>query len=425
MLEELAIKETGGIVSTHSHLFRFSPSFQSVKHIKMRSLTPLLLLTLPTYTYGSITAHYKPVVPQVKGTPQILGLVADPRYNRDSCGSSDFGDRTFWTCRDTQLFYANGSVQISPVITSTASYTDKNADGTPVLHPLPAGVNALNGTVLRQYGTNSIKQAYFPVLGDECSPPSGACPNGSRFALWPDLPPMIAERHDDGSLVAYTWIRKSSINPDLSTNVANPATTLYRVDYHPGVGKNLPKVTVIDENFYDENEIPFGNYGNVVRNGIAYLYGQVNNTISLAKVPAASVQHKSSYLYYVNSRWTAQKPSIGDTGIAIANASAGGQGTYYYSEPWSSYVWIGGPQSPGSNVFITTAPKPEGPWIEPTQFYTGVDGDYLLGAYSIQAHPALVGSPQNNSVFITYTKNDLDNEGINVYTTPLVYVEWK
>jgi hypothetical protein len=169
------------------------------------------------------------------------------------------------------LFYSNGSVQIEPVITSTASYTNVNSDGTPELRPLPPGVDPLNGTVLRQYGKNSVKQAFFPVLSDECAPPSGGCPNGSRYALWPDLPPMVAQRRKDGSLVAYTWIRKSLINSDLTSLVPNPATTLYRVDYNPRIdqGKKLPKVTVVNENFYAENDISFGNYGNVIMNGIA------------------------------------------------------------------------------------------------------------------------------------------------------------
>ena len=368
-----------------------------------------------------------PVHPRVKGKPELLGLVMDPKLNRDSCGSSNFGDRTFWTCRDTQLFMKNGSVQVAPVITSTASYSDFNADGTPALQPLPQGVSPLNGTVLRQYGHNSIEQAYFPVLAGECSPPSGGCTNGSRYALWPDLPPMVAETHADGSIVAYTWIRKSLINPDLSTVITNPATTLYRVDYDPSkkTDKKLPKVTVIEEDWWAAGEIAFGDYGNVVRHGIAYLYGQANGTTALAKVPANCVEDKSKYEYYVDSKWTHTRPSIGQRRINITNANAGGQGTYYYSEPWNSFVWIGGVNAPGAEFYITTAPHPTGPWIAPRHFYSGVNGDYFLGAYSIQANPALTNNPRNNSVFLTYTKNDLDVEGVNVYSTPLVFVEWK
>jgi hypothetical protein len=156
-----------------------------------------------------------------------------------------------------------------------------------------------------------------------------------------------------------------------------------------------------------------------------YLYGQANGTVSLAKVSADAVEDLAQYEYYVNGAWTKSKPSIGQDGIAIANASGGGQGTYYYSQPWRSYVWIGGPPTPGADFYITTAPKPEGPWIEPFQLYTGVNGDYFLGAYSLQANPSLTNNPMNNSIFLTYTKNDLDQQNVNVYTTPLVYVEWE
>ena len=333
---------------------------------------------------------------------------------------------SFWTCRDTQLFEKNGSVQIAPVITSTASYTNLDGNGDPALQNFPAGVPPLNGTVLRQYGENSIKQAFFPVLADECSPPSGACANGPRYALWPDLPPMVAERHDNGSIVAYTWIKKSLINPDLSTVVPYPATTLYRVDYNPnqGTGSRLPQVSVINENWWAEGDIPFGDYGNVVRDGIAYLYGQANGTTALAKVPASSVEDKSAYRYYVDGSWTKTMPSLGQSGINITNANAGGQGTYYYSDPWESYVWIGGVNAPGADFYITTAPKPTGPWILPQHFYSGVNGDYFLSAYSLQANPALISNSKNNSIFLTYTKNDLNAQNINVYSTPLIYVEW-
>lgn len=62
-------------------------------------------------------------------------------------------------------------------------------------------------------------------------------------------------------------------------------------------------------------------------------------------------------------------------------------------------------------------------------FFTnlGPIGNHALGAYSIQAHPALV-SPNStkNEMYITYTKNDEAEHGdIAGYTTPLVYVEFE
>lgn len=125
----------------------------------------------------------QPVYPQVKTTPQILGLANDPALDRDSCGSMSFVDRTFWTCRDTQLFYPNGSVMISPLITSTASWSDFSRFGGPKLEPIPAGADPIDTTVLRLYGNNSITQAFYPILPDYCDPPSGACPDGTRYAL--------------------------------------------------------------------------------------------------------------------------------------------------------------------------------------------------------------------------------------------------
>lgn len=126
----------------------------------------------------------QPVIPKLKTTPEILGLVNDPALDRDSCGSSNFGDRTLWTCRDTQLFYPNGSVIVPSLITSTASWTNYASDGGPMLENLSSDADKLNTTVLKQYGKNAVDQAFFPVdPAYFCSPPSGGCSDGTRFAL--------------------------------------------------------------------------------------------------------------------------------------------------------------------------------------------------------------------------------------------------
>lgn len=125
----------------------------------------------------------QPVYPQLKTTPQILGLANDPVLDRDSCGSMTFVDRTFWTCRDTQLFYPNGSVMISPLVTSTASWSDFNRAGGPQLQQIPHGADPIDTTVLRLYGKNTITQAFYPILPDYCDPPAGNCSDGTRYAL--------------------------------------------------------------------------------------------------------------------------------------------------------------------------------------------------------------------------------------------------
>lgn len=127
-----------------------------------------------------------PVVPKVKGQPQLLGLVSDPALNRDSGGSARFGDRLLWTYRDTQLCGSNGKVQPLPIITSTASWTDLDPRGTPSLQSIGGNADKLNTTVLRQYGDTPRDCAYFPIFIDGSGTCAGERADGSRhpFCMW-------------------------------------------------------------------------------------------------------------------------------------------------------------------------------------------------------------------------------------------------
>ncbi|KAJ7872715.1 hypothetical protein B0H13DRAFT_2349366 [Mycena leptocephala] len=111
-----------------------------------------------------------------------------------------------------------------------------------------------------------------------------------------------------------------------------------------------------------------------------------------------------------------QNPLFTDPGIVLGNTSAV-QGT--------SFVWIGGDGFPNANAIISTAPKPEGPWAAPVQFYSGTVGNGTLGAYSALAHPSLTDGT-GDYIFITWTKTRPDPAtGFDVYDQPLVRVDWK
>lgn len=376
----------------------------------------------------------KPIIPKLKCKPKIVGLLNDPDLNRDSIAAATarFGDRVLWTSRDTQLMQPNGKVQPLPIISSTASWTDFNADGSPALQAIPPGVDPLKTTVLRAYGRNDTKQAFFPVLKGQGHPPAGGCDDGSRYAIWPDTPPLVTSISPDGHAVAYSWIKKAQITNQLKALVDDPAVSLHRIDYIPskhGRGQTLPEVTVVEEEFWKSEEIPYGAFGSLVKDGVAYLYGQTSkNTDAVARVPVGFVEDRTKYEYFVSGSWTARRPSIHNHNEAhIPNASAGGQGNYYFNPAWNSFVWIGGTKFPGADFHITTAPRPEGPWIQPFKFYTAPAGNFFLGAYSLQANPVLVKDMQReNAVYLTYTKNDVfDEKEGSVYTTPLIYVEWE
>ena len=373
--------------------------------------------------------------PTVKSA-EILGNASDDTVNRDSCGTARIFDRALWVCRDTQPNLAPGHPQLYPVYSSSASWADFYLNESPSI--------AL-------YGGDHAYSAYYPLAKDECPPPgamvsecppTGSCPGPlnleglcsdreKRYALWPDSPPLVSTQVDllAPETTAYTWIKKSFIGLDLTTYVNDPATSLYKVSYNllNWDRNSLPETQLVDEEFWEQNAFPYGAYGNVVKDDVAYLLAQPSNrVVALARVPAQSMAQKSAYEFYANGTWTREIPGLNDTGVNIPNISAGGQGTYFYSYYWNKFVWIGqASPSVTADFFITVADKMEGPWEEPYHFYSGINGDYFLSAYSLVAHPALSpgGKVINNEVYISYTKNDV-GFGTNIYTQPLIKITW-
>lgn len=124
-----------------------------------------------------------PVIPKVKGQPQLLGLASDPSLNRDSGGSARFGDRVLWTYRDTQLCGRDGKVQALPIITTTASWSDLDPRGTPSLQSVASNSDKLKTTVLRQYGDTPRDRAYFPIFIEGSGKCAGERADGSRHAF--------------------------------------------------------------------------------------------------------------------------------------------------------------------------------------------------------------------------------------------------
>lgn len=344
---------------------------------------------------------------------QILGDVSDPSLNRDSCGSSKVGDRLLWTCRDTQN--RNGDSLSGPVYSTSAAWTNLNSDGTPQLG---------------MYSTHS-STPYFPYASDECpQSPSGDCGDGTRFALWQNQPPLVTSVNGNVA-TAYTWIPRTHISGLTPVHgEEDPATNLYKIVYDTtNPDRNaMPVATLFREQFWWGNTIPFGSYGTLVKDGYAYLFGQPSNKhICLAKVPTSQVEDIGAYQYWVNGTWTKTLPLLSQSASCnIPNVSAGGQGTYYFSDYWNKYVWIGqGTWSVSSRFLVTTADSITGPWAEPVFFYQGQDGSYSLGAYTLQAHPGMSADNQGklskNEIYITYTKSDTDQQ---LYSTPLIHIKW-
>ncbi|EED15920.1 hypothetical protein TSTA_010380 [Talaromyces stipitatus ATCC 10500] len=372
-------------------------------------MSPLTALASVALLGTRVNADF---IPTVLGTPRVLGNVSDPTIDRDSCGSDRFGDRALWTCRDSQPF--SKGVPVLPIYSSSSSWTDFASDSTPLIQTwTDAAGNTETGLLCS--GKNNEKP-FFPYPSDECSSnTAGACDDGTRYVLWPNSPPLVTnEDTSTGAITAYTWISEDHINGSLTLLNPGPGTILYEIKSDPhmnGDSTGLPTVTTIQENFWTADEMPYGVYGEVVVNDVAYLYGQnAVRTVGLAKVSAGSVADKSAYQYYVDG--------VDGTGVSITNAGAGGQGTFYYSTVWNLYVWIGQAGiSVAPDFYITTAPALEGPWVRPINFYSA---DYINWSYTLQAHPGLLANSSENAIYLTYTINDS-----GYYWTPLVYVQWE
>ena len=72
---------------------------------------------------------------------------------------------------------------------------------------------------------------------------------------------------------------------------------------------------------------------------------------------------------------------------------------------------------------VSTAPAPEGPWIEPYLLYELPGGNYTLSGYSIQAHPGLAANEEE--IYVSYTKVDAFGNNFGIYTQPLYKFEWQ
>ena len=398
--------------------------------MKSTSAVPYSILTLLSAVQLPYAQGATAVNPQVSGTPQLLANVTDPSVSRDSCGSVKIGNRALWTCRDTEPYNVTSGQSQLPLVPNTASWTDFNSDGTPKIQSgaaKGAGSSGSNDVLLMYGGSPTSYPAFYPVLSDEC-PDSGVCSDGTRYAIWPDSPPLVTNTAADGTVTAYTWINQNHIN-GLSPVTEPQPFTLYKFTFTPPSADSdtLPSVSSVDETFWTAGQWGFGDYGNVVQDGIAYLWAQnYNDTgVALAKVPVASIEDKSDYEYYVGGEWTSTMPALGDSSAFIANAGAGRQGTFYYSDHFSSYIWIGqGGLGVTADFYITTAPDPQGPWVEPYVIYSGENGDGPIGSYSLQAHPDLLSSTSENAIYLTWTQQ-FQSSTYGAYVTPLVYVQFQ
>ena len=135
----------------------------------------LILGSLAAQT-SALTARGSP--PVVKSFT-VLGNVTDPSLNRDSCSSAQFGDKVFWTCRDTQVLLENGNH--FGLWANSAGWSERGFDGRPAVQQGgPIGVASTgSNTILPLKGPGPSLPLFYPLGPDMC-PDAGVCNDGSR-----------------------------------------------------------------------------------------------------------------------------------------------------------------------------------------------------------------------------------------------------
>ena len=386
----------------------------------MLSATNLFLvlasLAAPAVAWSDDPAPIYPTVQDVS----LVAITTDYPLDRDSCGSVKWNDRVLWTCRDTQI-HPNGTTEA--FFSTSASYSALPVNATLPLEPVAS--NEPNGSAYpaadEQYGNNH-NLSFYPLQDNQCNyNQGGVCDDNTRWVIWPNNQPALVTKPGEEPILGYTWIKNAHVANGLSLIDNDPSHSLYKVTSAPtDAGWDvLPTAELVNPEIYAKNEFNYGNWGSLVVDCTVYLYAQnFANWVALAKVDIEHIEDTSYYEYYVNGEWTTTRPAINDT-AAILNCTAGGQGTFYYSDTWGQYVWIGQSSNNQAQFWVTTAPHPEGPWIEP-QFVTDVPrGNGSNGAYTMQAHPWLNPKPDVNQIYVTYTI-----EYTNHYENPLYVIEW-
>ncbi|KAJ7816740.1 hypothetical protein B0H14DRAFT_3743198 [Mycena olivaceomarginata] len=249
--------------------------------------------------------------------------------------------------------------------------------------------------------------------------------------------PIVAETTSYGSLADP--LNRDSCSSSLWTeNVVHlsgldvldtPGYSLYRVvSEHAG---SLPTAKVEISSFWSGTQIGYGTAASVLHNGFAYLYGATpSRHLAVARAKLTGLFTPSLCIgLVVERRCPPQRgvktaPASNNTAIALPNTSAT-QDTVY----WSPEVAVVRPGSagtlfPDANFLISTAPKAEGPWSAPQQFYSGPVGNGSLPAYSAIAHPSLTDGT-GDYIFLTYTRTRPAPSGEDLYDTPLIRVDWK
>jgi hypothetical protein len=149
----------------------------------------------------------------------------------------------------------------------------------------------------------------------------------------------------------------------------------------------------------------------LVRDGVAYVYGTVDETIEgvvakqviLARAPAERLWDFSVWRFFSEGGWVAE---VEDAGRVCEDAA--GEFSVSFQPGLGRYVMVFTEGGLSEHMALRVAPRPEGPWGEPLRFYScpEVGWDPTIFCYAAKGHPELASGA--GELIVTYVANATD-----------------
>jgi hypothetical protein len=305
-----------------------------------------------------------------------LGALSMPAHvlGRDGAASGLVGTQVLWTFDDT-LMSQPGADGLN-YRTSTAAL------GAPT-----GSITALTDTL----DDAGAPVEFIPYSAAEAAYNFG--PDGgpdNRIALWPASVANLGGSSGSSYVVAFNRLH---IYPGV-------------LNYQPlgvGLATVMPGSTTASRDPADLFVSPDPQYslGGLVDGGTLYLYactsnGTLDTPCTVAEAPVASAHQRSAYTFWDGNEWN---PDAGAAATVFSGAP--GDCSVSWNAHLGSYIAVHS-QIFGNNIYLHTAPTPQGPWSAPVLLFTAAaPGAGQSNDYAGKEHSEL-SSNGGQTIVVTY-----------------------
>ena len=354
-------------------------------------LASFLLLAVSGCSLGS---SGPPLAATVTKVTDLGTITTNPRIlGRDGGYSALFQGYSVWLYGDT--FLSSPDAEGRGLISDSWSYTTNlNAQ---------AGISGFQERLDSIGAPTMILPESAPEQAFNAAHSGNPCqqqPCGARWALWPSA--IVTDTSANRALIFYMVVsaKPGSFNFQAVGNSVASWQNFQDQPQRPTV--NPPVVADHPDLLFNENQPNFGTSA-FIQNGTLFVYGCGTPTngfdkgCRLAKVPPASAQDRSAWLYYTGSgKWSA---SITD---AVAVFTGGSICSVSWNDYLQSYVAVYSPPF-SQEVKLRTSANPEGPWSGEITAFTAQQPVGGGNVYDALAHPEY-NVAGGQTMFISYSR---------------------